>query len=101
MSQTSFGIRVVAFLVTVCAVAEASPLDVRESYPAADMILDGRNAQYVVRFDGSVDHAASQLAITANGKIVETLVPPGTASLMCWPPPRLYWRRAATNFTGM
>jgi methionine-rich copper-binding protein CopC len=77
LSQTSFGIRVVALLVTVCAVAEARPLDVRESYPAADMILDGRSAQYVVRFDGSVDHAASQLDITANGKIVETLVPTG------------------------
>jgi hypothetical protein len=62
LSQTAFGIRVVALLVTVCGAAEARPLDVRESYPAAEMIVDGRSAQYVVRFDGPVDHAASRIS---------------------------------------
>jgi hypothetical protein len=37
--------------------------------------VDGRNAQYVVRFDGWVDHAASRMDITENGKVVEPLVP--------------------------
>jgi methionine-rich copper-binding protein CopC len=31
----------------------------------------------MVRFDGWADHAASRLYITANGKIVVTLVPTG------------------------
>ena len=37
--------------------------------------MDGRNAQYVIRFDGWVDHGASQMDVTENGKIVEPLVP--------------------------
>jgi methionine-rich copper-binding protein CopC len=39
------------------------------------MIVDGRDAQYVVRFDGWVDHAMSKLDVSSNGKIVATLVP--------------------------
>jgi hypothetical protein len=58
--------------------------------------LDGRNAQYVIRFDGWVDHGASQMDVAKNGKIVEPLVPPAIASLMFWPrlPPgryQLHW----------
>lgn len=30
----------------------------RDSTPAGETIVDGRNAQYGVRFDGWVDHAA-------------------------------------------
>jgi methionine-rich copper-binding protein CopC len=75
LSYISLGVRVLALLVTVCGLAEARPLGVRQSYPAAEAIVNGRNAQYIVRFDGWVDHAASRLDITANGKIVETLVP--------------------------
>jgi methionine-rich copper-binding protein CopC len=75
MSRLSLGVPVVALLLTAHGLAEARPLTVRESYPAAAMIMDGRNAQYIVRFDGLVDHRASRLDITANGKIVETLVP--------------------------
>jgi len=67
----------VAALVTVCGLAEARPLNVRASYPTAEAVVDGRNVQYIVRFDGWVDHASSRLEITANGKIVETLVPTG------------------------
>jgi methionine-rich copper-binding protein CopC len=77
LKDISLGFLVPALLVTICGLAEARPLHVRESYPAAEMILDGRNAQYIVRFDGWVDHAASRLDIIANGKIVETLVPTG------------------------
>ena len=76
LKHISLGILAPALLVTMCGRAEARP-HVRESYPAAEMILDGRNAQYIIRFDGWVDHAASRLDIIANGKIVETLVPTG------------------------
>ena len=64
-------------MLTVCGQAEARPLHVRKSFPRAEAILDGRNAQYVIRFDDLVDHGASRIEITENGKIVETLVPVG------------------------
>ncbi len=71
------------------------------SFPAAEAILDGRNAQYIVRFDGWVDHSASQMDVTEDGKIVEALVPVGesepdvlAASASALPPGRyqLHWR---------
>jgi len=55
--------------------AEARPLHVRQSVPAAETILDGRNAQYVVHFDGMIDHGASRLDVTENGKVVASLIP--------------------------
>jgi len=55
--------------------AEARALHVRQSEPAAETIVDGRNVQYVVHFDGMVDHGASRLDITENGKVVASLVP--------------------------
>lgn len=58
-----------------CGLAEARSLSVRDSFPAAEAMLDGRNAQYIIRFDGWVDHGASQMDIIENGKIVEPLVP--------------------------
>ena len=75
LSYISRGARVLAVLFVACGPAEARPLHVRDSTPAAETIVDGRNAQYVVRFDGWVDHAASRMDITDNGKVVEPLVP--------------------------
>ena len=75
LSYISRGARVLAVLFVACGPAEARPLHVRDSTPAAETIVDGRNAQYVVRFDGWVDHAASRMDITENGKVVEPLVP--------------------------
>ena len=53
--------------------AWARPMHMVESYPAADAIVDGRNAQYFVRFDGPVDHRGAHLVITRDGRTVETL----------------------------
>ena len=53
--------------------ASARPMHMVESYPAADAIVDGRNAQYFVRFDGPVDHRGAHLVIIRDGKTVETL----------------------------
>jgi methionine-rich copper-binding protein CopC len=75
LSYISRGARVLAVLFVACGPAEARPLHVRDSTPAAETIVDGRNAQYVVRFDGWVDHAASRMDIAENGKVVEPLVP--------------------------
>jgi methionine-rich copper-binding protein CopC len=77
LSRNSLVISVVGLLVGLCGMSEARPLTVRQSYPAAEMIVDGRNTQYVLRFDGWVDHGASKLDVTANGQIVATLVPTG------------------------
>jgi hypothetical protein len=43
--------------------AEARALHARDSFPKAEAILDGRSAQYLIRFDGLVDHAASRMEI--------------------------------------
>jgi methionine-rich copper-binding protein CopC len=65
---------VLVFLSIACGLAEARTLHVQDSTPTAEAIIDGHNAQYVVRFDGPVDHAASRLYITQDHKIVERLV---------------------------
>ena len=75
MSQFSLGARVLIVTFVTCVVAQARQLNVRDSFPAAEAILDGRNAQYIIRFDGWVDHGASQMDVTENGKIVERIVP--------------------------
>jgi len=55
MSQFSLGARVLIVTFVTCDLAQARPLNVRDSFPAAEAILDGRNAQYVIRFDDWVD----------------------------------------------
>lgn len=55
--------------------AAASPVHMQESSPAAEAILHGEHAQYVVRFDGPVNYLASRLEITRSGKVVQTLHP--------------------------
>jgi methionine-rich copper-binding protein CopC len=56
-------------------VASARPMHVRDSQPAANAIIQGRHAEYVIRFDGPVDHAASRLQITQSGRVIQALVP--------------------------
>jgi len=50
-------------------------VNMMESLPAGQAIVDHNNAQYVVRFDGPVDHRGSQLVITQGDKIVRRLRP--------------------------
>ena len=56
-------------------VAAARQLHVRESRPVAEAIVHGRHSEYVVYFDGPVDHAASRLQITQAGRVVQVLNP--------------------------
>jgi hypothetical protein len=42
---------------------------------AAQAIVDGNNVQYVVRFDGLVDHDASRMWITTGARVARTLTP--------------------------
>ena len=54
---------------------QAAPRHVRSSSPAAEAIIHGRHAEYVIRFDGPVDHQASRMQITQNGRVVQLLAP--------------------------
>ncbi len=51
------------------------PMRMIETLPAAQAIVDGNNAQYVVRFDGPVDHRASRLIIMRGTSVVRNLRP--------------------------
>lgn len=56
-------------------VATARPMHVLSSTPDAEAIMHGRNMQYVVRFDGPVDHIQSRLEIVRDGRLIEVLHP--------------------------
>ena len=56
-------------------VATARLMHVLSSTPAAEAIMHGRNMQYVVRFDGPVDHVRSRLEIVRDGRLIEVLHP--------------------------
>lgn len=45
------------------------------STPAAEAIVDGRNLEFVVRFDAPVDHLAARLEVTQDGQPVLSLRP--------------------------
>lgn len=64
-----------AGLVLCFSVAQARPLHIRESFPAAETIIHGRHAEYVVRFDGAVDHRASRMQILQSSRVVRSLTP--------------------------
>ena len=55
--------------------AHARTMHVMNSTPAAEAIMRGDHAQYVVRFDGPVDHVHARLEILRDGQVVETLHP--------------------------
>jgi len=92
----------VTAVVMACVPAEARPLHVRSSVPAAgETIGEGRNTQYVLQFDGQIDHRTSTMEVISNGKVLEALVSlrgsePSTlvASGPTLPPGRyqLHWR---------
>jgi hypothetical protein len=37
--------------------------------------VHGRHAEYVIRFDGPVNHAASHMRITQSGRVIQSLTP--------------------------
>jgi hypothetical protein len=101
MSHFLLGAGVLTVMFAACGPAEALPLHVRDSAPAAEAIVYGRNVQYLVRFDGWVDHGASQMDITECGKIVEPLVPTRDSEPMFWRPRPRHCPRVNTNSIGM
>ena len=53
--------------------ATARSLAVVRSAPVAEAVVDGRNAEFSVHFDGLVDHRGSRLWIARDGQLVENL----------------------------
>lgn len=63
----------IAAAVLVPLAVEAAPRQVLSSTPVANAIIQGRHAEYAVRFDGPVDHRSCRLLITQSGKVVQSL----------------------------
>ena len=55
--------------------AQARALHLLEASPTAHAIIYGDHAEFVVRFDGPVDHVASRLEIVQSGRMIRALVP--------------------------
>ncbi|HVY16180.1 MAG TPA: copper resistance protein CopC [Rhodopila sp.] len=53
--------------------ADAGPLHVRQSQPKAAAIIHGRHAEYVIHFDGLVDHRTSRIDIRQGRRVVQSL----------------------------
>jgi methionine-rich copper-binding protein CopC len=64
-----------ALLIALPCAVSAHPAHMMETSPNAESFVDGRNEQYIVRFDGPVDHRASSLSILHGGHVVRTLHP--------------------------
>jgi len=61
--------------------AQARALHLLEASPTAHAIIYGDHAEYVVRFDGPVDHVASRLEIVQSGRVIRALVPLGDSAV--------------------
>ena len=66
---------VVAGLVIAPQLAASRAVRMTGSTPAAETIIQGDHAEYIVRFDGPVNHVASRLEISQDGHVVRTLTP--------------------------
>jgi methionine-rich copper-binding protein CopC len=66
---------VAAILMIGLGADNAVSLQMRNSRPEADAVIRGRHAEYVIRFDGPIDHYSSRMEIVQSGKVVRTLIP--------------------------
>ena len=55
--------------------AAARPVQMTASTPQAEAIIRGDHAEYVVRFDGPVNHYQSRMEIVQDGRVVQTMPP--------------------------
>ena len=74
-TRLTSGCAILVLLLISTTSAQARPMHVLSSTPEAEAIMHGRNEQYVVRFDGPVDHAQSRLEILRDGRVVQRLNP--------------------------
>lgn len=64
-----------AALLLPSAEAGARPPQALESQPQAQAFIEGRSAEFSIRFDAPVDHRQSQLQVLRDGRVVQTLQP--------------------------
>jgi hypothetical protein len=74
MTHISRSLLFVTAMVMACVPAEARRLHVLSSVPPGETIVDGRNTQYVLQFDGQIDHRTSSMEVVSNGKVVKALI---------------------------
>ncbi len=65
----------IALLLVSPSGAWSRPMRMVECFPAAHAIVDGNNAEYVVRFDGLIDHQTSRMWLTQGDHLARTLTP--------------------------
>ena len=58
--------------ITSLAGVKADSLKVRDSIPAFDSTVQGREVQYVIRFDGLIDHASSRIDIPQSVRVIQS-----------------------------
>lgn len=61
--------------VLLLGIASVRAMQMVESFPSARTVVEGRNAQYVVRFDALVNHRDSRLTIIQHDRVLRTLQP--------------------------
>ena len=66
---------ILVLLLMSTAPAPARPMRALASTPAAETIMRGDHAEFVVRFDGPIDHAQSRIEILRDGHLAESLHP--------------------------
>jgi methionine-rich copper-binding protein CopC len=71
----------VAVLIAGAQTATARTLHMLGSTPTANAIIHGRHAEYVIRFDGPVDHIASRLEIIRSDRVIQSLRPLGDSAV--------------------
>ena len=101
MSHFSLGAGVLTVMFMECGLAEARPLHLRDSFPAAEAIVDGRNAQYVVRFDVGLIMVPPRWTSPRTERSSNCSFQLGTASPMFWRPRPLRCPQVDTSSIGM
>jgi methionine-rich copper-binding protein CopC len=87
-------------------VAIAGTLHMLDSTPTANAIIHGRHAEYVIRFDGPVDHIASRIEIIQSDRLLQSLTPLGDSAVDVLfasgeaPPPGRYLLRWQVRSVG-
>ncbi|MBV8892005.1 MAG: copper resistance protein CopC [Acidobacteria bacterium] len=70
--QFMLGLGVLLAVFMMTDVAGAASLKVRDSIPESDAVIRGNPVEYVIRFDGIIEHAFSRIDITQSGRVIQS-----------------------------
>jgi methionine-rich copper-binding protein CopC len=68
-------IAALALLAFLVPVTQAGAMRALETSPAARSIMDGNRQEFILRFQGPVDHAGSSLSVLQDDRVVRKLQP--------------------------